>query len=407
MRRWRLPLVLTAALWLVTQTLAAQAPSNDDCLTCHGDPSMTRANGTSVVVPTDPFTASVHGPMACVNCHMDLEKQTEWPHADRLAAVQCAMCHEEPVAKYTTGVHATAIRDRPGSLAATCVDCHGTHDIRASSDFASRTHHLKVPETCGRCHGNPTLVRSEQIPGGDVTGEYRDSLHGVALTRSGLTVAPNCSSCHRSHDIEATAISTSAVHRGNVAGTCGTCHEGIQHQFEAGVHGQSLGKGSLDAPTCSNCHRPHGVAPADSLPFRLSVVQECGSCHNDKAITFRDTFHGKVTSLGFERVATCASCHNAHEIHPADNPASSVAPANLVQTCGKCHTGASASFVQYDPHPNPNDYDRSPPLWFVNKFYRWLIGSLGVVFGMHTLLWTVRSSRDWFRRPAGGPGGPS
>jgi nitrate/TMAO reductase-like tetraheme cytochrome c subunit len=271
MRRSRLPLVLTAAILLFTQTLAAQAPSNDDCLACHSDPSMTRSNGTSVVVQADPFTSSVHGPMACVNCHMDLEKQTEWPHADRLAAVQCAVCHEELVAKYTTGVHATAIRDRPGSLAATCVDCHGTHDMRAASDFASRTHHLKVPETCGRCHGNPTLVRSEQIPGGDVTGEYRDSLHGVALTRSGLTVAPNCSSCHRSHDIEATAVPTSAVHRGNVAGTCGTCHEGIQHQFEAGVHGQRLGKGSL--VHFFNGHLRPGKFPMDLVIFTGSVAE--------------------------------------------------------------------------------------------------------------------------------------
>ena len=128
-------------------------------------------------------------------------------------------------------------------------------------------------------------------------------------------------------------------------------------------------------------------------------------CHADKALTFRDTFHGKVTSLGFERVATCADCHMAHEILPRTDPASTVAPANLVRTCGECHGSASASFVKYDPHPDPNDYNRSPPLWFVNQFYRWLIGSLAVVFGMHTLLWTVRSSRDRLRRPGGRPGG--
>lgn len=404
MPRTLLPVIL-AAFGLFAQTVAAQAPTNDDCLGCHAEPSATRANGTSVAVQADPFAASVHGAMACVDCHADLQKQTDWPHPDRLAKVQCAACHEEPVAKFNMSAHARARRDRPDSLAATCVDCHGTHDIRASTDNASRTYHLNLPDTCGRCHGDPAMIRSEQIRAGNMMAEYRDSVHGRALTRSGLLVAPNCSNCHRAHDIQARDVPTSSVHRTNVATTCGTCHQGIQRQFEAGVHGQRLGEGSSDAPTCADCHRPHGVAAADSLPFRLSVVQECGTCHADKALTYRDTFHGKVTSLGFERVATCADCHNAHEIHPRTNPASAVAPANLVQTCGQCHDGASASFVKYDPHPDPTDYDRSPPLWFVNTFYRWLIGSLAVFFGMHTLLWTVRSSRDRRQRPDGGQGG--
>ena len=101
-----------------------------------------------------------------------------------------------------------------------------------------------------------------------------------------------------------------------------------------------------------------------------------------------------MTQLGSGRAAACADCHGAHDILPKANQASSVSPKNLPATCRKCHQGANASFVQYDPHPNPRDYTRSATLWWANRFYWLLIPGCFGFFGLHSLLWYWRSRRE-------------
>ncbi len=380
--------------------LAAAGPANDDCLTCHGEPSAARADSRSVEVKPDAFAASAHGGLGCVDCHADLAGQTDWPHAETLARVSCAGCHLDEVAKYESGMHARARHDRPGSLAATCVDCHGTHDIRPSTDRASRTHHLNMAATCGRCHGNADVIRREKIQSGDVLADYRDSIHGRAVAKSGLMVAPSCNDCHGGHDVSRLTSLTSPVNRTHVAATCGTCHDGITAQYSASIHGQRVAGGSTSAPTCVDCHSAHRIARTDTARFGLGVVDECGSCHLRQARTYRDTFHGKVTTLGFQQVAKCADCHSAHSIQGKSHAASTIAPANLVSTCGRCHTGAGVNFVRYDPHPDPSDYGRDPVLWWVNRFYTYLIGGMFVFFGVHSVAWAARATADRRRRRA-------
>src|SRR5262249_54557835 len=104
--------------------------------------------------------------------------------------------------------------------------------------------------------------------------------------------------------------------------------------------------------------------------------------------------HGKVTELGFTRVAACADCHGAHDILPSANPASMVSRQRLVATCGRCHRGANESFVKYDPHPNPRDYRRSAALRWATGFYWTVIPACFGFFGLHSLLWFRRSRKE-------------
>ena len=189
------PVLLLAACLCAGTALAQKAapaapkpPTNDDCLACHGDASAQGANGRSVAVLPDKFGASVHGlsGLACVDCHADLATSAEFPHAEKLAPVSCAGCHDAAVAKYDVGVHAEARRDNAQSVAAACRDCHGTHEIRASKDPESLTYHLNLPATCGRCHGNAEIIRKGRIAVGDVVAQFQDSIHGQALSKSGL-----------------------------------------------------------------------------------------------------------------------------------------------------------------------------------------------------------------------------
>jgi cytochrome b subunit of formate dehydrogenase len=51
------------------------------------------------------------------------------------------------------------------------------------------------------------------------------------------------------------------------------------------------------------------------------------------------SFHGLAAQIGGVSAANCASCHGVHDILPSSDPASSISPANLPTTCGKCHQG--------------------------------------------------------------------
>jgi nitrate/TMAO reductase-like tetraheme cytochrome c subunit len=374
----------------------APAPTADDCLTCHEDDSLKRAAGTPVTVHKNVFAASVHGSMACVDCHADLA-HAELPHPDKLAKVDCATCHADEVAQYKQSAHAGA-RATGSDVAATCVSCHGVHDIRGKKDPESRTYHLNIAATCARCHGNPAIIAKGHIAIGDVASPFKDSIHGRALSRSGLLVAPTCSDCHGPHDIRKKSDPASRVALANVPATCGKCHEGIGRQFAGSVHAGFLANGRTGVPACQTCHTPHAIQQADNPQWQLTVVSQCGSCHTDKLKTYRDTFHGQVTKLGFRAVATCADCHGNHRILPARDPASPVARANLVQTCGKCHTNANANFVKYDPHADKHNRERNTALYVAARSLQILLVGVFGFFGLHSALWFARTVMD--RRPA-------
>jgi hypothetical protein len=381
---------------------APAPPANADCLTCHEDDSAARADGTKVVVKAAVFETSIHGPLSCVDCHQDLAT-AELPHQEKLKKVDCSTCHSDAAERFTLSAHAKA-RATGSTAAASCADCHGTHDIKPKSDPASRTHHLNIAAMCATCHGNSELIAKGAIPH-DMTRAFGDSIHGTVLAKSGLMVAPTCSSCHGAHDIRSPKDPESRVGLGNVASTCGSCHEGIARQFKAGVHAAVLKAGGSNAPACQTCHTSHAIERSSQHGWQLSVINQCGTCHADRLSTFRDTFHGQVTSLGSRSVAGCADCHGAHEILPASDPRSPIAPANLVKTCSKCHQNASENFVKYDPHANKYDRARNPALYYTSKFMITLLAGTFAFFGLHTALWfgkEIRLKRERTRTPGTG-----
>jgi nitrate/TMAO reductase-like tetraheme cytochrome c subunit len=382
---------LLAGLALAVPLRAQSAPTNDDCLSCHGDASAVRENGTPVFVHPERFAGSAHAPFGCVDCHSDLATFTEFPHPERLARVDCAMCHDEPAQEYLTSSHAKPRAGTGAAVGATCADCHGgVHELLPRSHPESRANKLNIAETCATCHGDTTAIT---LPGGRsaaVAQTFIDSIHGQALERKGLVVAPTCSDCHNSHAVLPATSPDSPVFHANVPATCGTCHEGIRHEFADGAHGLALSGGNLEAPNCASCHTAHGIERTETTGWQLHAIEECGTCHNESLATYRDTFHGKVTALGFTPVAKCADCHGAHRIFGQADPRSMVAPANLVQTCAQCHPGANANFVKYSPHANKHDKARLPALYYTARFMQALLVFVFAFFGVHTAMWFSR-----------------
>ncbi|MBI4518515.1 MAG: hypothetical protein HY699_22180 [Deltaproteobacteria bacterium] len=390
--RKRVALVLASiTLTLVRPAAAEDEITNEACLACHALEDLVGSDGRSLVVDAGAFSASTHGTLPCTTCHADA---TTVPHEEkpaRIGIATCATCHSEVVATYEKSVHGEA-RTNGATDAATCASCHGsTHTVRQHSDMGSPVYPLNLPRTCGACHGDPELAKRHGIPVVNAYQLYLDSIHGRALTHSGLLVAANCSSCHGFHDIRPKKDAESKVSRLSVPATCGGCHAGVMEAYDNGVHGRAVKHGNLKAPVCIDCHTAHQIARVDTDPWKLRIIAECGTCHEESLKTYRDTFHGQVTALGFTPVARCSNCHGSHRVLPAADPESSIAPANLVATCQKCHPQAGPKFVLFSPHADHENPERNPGLYYAARLMTLLIVAVFIFFGIHTVLWLLRS----------------
>jgi cytochrome b subunit of formate dehydrogenase len=218
---------------------------------------------------------------------------------------------------------------------------------------------------------------------------YDTSIHGQRIA-AGHQDAATCNDCHGSHRILPSRDGGSMVNREHIPETCGQCHFTILGQYNQSIHGQNFAAGSPNAPVCNSCHRDHRVLPISSDLFKLSVIEECGHCHQDLLKSYRMSYHGKVTQLGGTTTARCYSCHGHHDILPVNDPKSRVARGNLVHTCAQCHSGSNEKFTKYFPHGNYLDRKRYPII-----FYPWLIMTTLLVstltfFTIHTILWFLR-----------------
>ncbi len=377
-----------------SQAAPTKVLTDSDCLSCHNLKASAKlqARPVSVYVNAEIFQPSIHAKLGCVSCHSDIHA---FPHPESVQPVSCAGCHASQTSAFAGSVHAIAEREKKSHFPA-CLNCHGNpHGMLAKTDPKSRVYPLNLPRTCGTCHGNPELAKKYGFP--DVYALYMDSIHGFALTSDGLLVAATCASCHGAHDILSRKDPKSRTFWKNVPATCGACHAGVEVNYLAGAHGKAMIAGRANAPVCTNCHTAHQIAQVRIANWQVQTVATCGNCHKKRLYSYRDTFHGQVTELGFVATARCWSCHGPHEVLPASNPKSKVAPANLPATCGKCHQGVTASFVSYEPHPNPHDRRQNPALYFAALFMNLLLLGVFLFFGLHTALWLARSLMDGSR----------
>jgi hypothetical protein len=105
-------------------------------------------------VETDPekilstLKVSVHSGLDCSDCHAPPKSGTPAKAGD-IGKGQCTSCHEEQAKAYSETIHKTA-QDKGKSEAASCEDCHGTHDTKAGDDPLSRVSKRNAARTCGR-----------------------------------------------------------------------------------------------------------------------------------------------------------------------------------------------------------------------------------------------------------------
>ncbi len=337
-----LGLLTFALIVLATPAQAAPAyqedkPSNDFCLACHQQQDITKKLGNeslSVTINPIQFGQSVHAQenLLCVDCHTAI---SDYPHptvrensirAYSLASAgTCKECHEDKYEKIQDSVHQVAF-DAGNQNAPICADCHNPHTqprlVGKSSGELTIAARRLIPETCAECHV-------------DIYNNYRESVHGKALTEEGNVDVPTCIDCHGVHDIH---DPTTASFHNSTPGLCAKCHENAEIMDKYGIS--------------------------------TNVVN-----------TYVADFHGATVKLFEEQYpdqptnkAVCTDCHGVHDIAKTSNPATGIAmQENLLTKCQRCHPGATANFPaawmsHYEPSP-----EHYPIVYYVNLFYKFFI----------------------------------
>ena len=166
--------------------------------------------------------------------------------------------------------------------------------------------------------------------------------------------------------------------------SCLDCHSALpdplgvsQEKFSHDIHAQ---KGL----TCASCH---GGDPnsddADKAMSRKSgwkgkidrkqVPQLCGSCHSDPSYMrrfnpslrtdqqsqYNTSVHGKRLAIGDDKVAVCTDCHSVHDLRAPSDPASTVNPVNVANSCAHCHADAAYMSAYKIPTNQFAEYSKS------------------------------------------------
>jgi cytochrome b subunit of formate dehydrogenase len=168
---------------------------------------------------------------------------------------------------------------------------------------------------------------------------YQESVHGKAVA-AGSEKAAVCTDCHGEHDILSAVDPKSPINKFNVPATCAKCHNDIKQQYMQSIHGTAIARGNWQAPVCTDCHGIHTIkAPKDanSSVAAANVKNTCASCH--EGVRLSKEFGvpgGRVSSY-------LASYHGM----------ASEVGSNTVANCASCH-GVHNILPSADPHSTIN-----------------------------------------------------
>jgi formate dehydrogenase gamma subunit len=323
---------------------AAEPIKNSACLECHADKTLTKTNAAgkeiSLFVDIAKLAASVHKTNLCASCHADITSN----HPD----------------------------DNVPAQAANCKQCHAK--------------------------------QSES---------YGASVHGMALAK-GQKASATCSDCHDGHTIVPPTSPESPLYFSRLAQTCGRCHDQVAKEVEESVHGKAVAAGHRDAPTCTDCHSEHKIEELKTSSALKISVEVCSRCHAsermntkynlppDRVKTFFESYHGLAAQYGSTLAANCASCHGVHKILPSADPHSSIYKTNLVETCGKCHPGATENFAQSKVHVDATATSGGAGVgeqinrWVRRIYLVLIVGTIGFML-VHNLLLFGKKVRARYR----------
>jgi hypothetical protein len=224
-----------------------------NCLSCHGDPSLTKklADGTTVslYVNAANLPQAAHRYQDCTSCHTDKPHEVQTPLTKLSQAEKCGSCHQYEYDQYIESVHGVPMAGG-NTDPATCADCHSTdgnpHSVVRVLDPAASTYPKNIAQTCAKCHNDPALMDKYGIVE-KVYDSYMRSFHGKAIKLSPQNATiqqldtATCVNCHGAHNIKSvTDPASSVAGMDNLVKTCKGCHPQAGPQFVSGFLGHKV-----------------------------------------------------------------------------------------------------------------------------------------------------------------------
>lgn len=197
----------------------------------------------------------------------------------------CGRCHSDArlmkkynlrtdqLSLYKTSFHGKALYEKKDKNAATCISCHGGHDMKAPNNPHSDVYKANIPRTCNRCHGNPDLMRKYGLPS-DQFEQYRRSVHGKLLLAKMDLRAPVCTDCHGVHGAHPPGYS-------EIANVCSHCHAAIGKLFKESPH--YLQREKAEVAKCIDCHGVHDIVFPSTVLYEGGEEGRCGGCHGNES----------------------------------------------------------------------------------------------------------------------------
>lgn len=298
-----------ALLWVALVGWPLVAEADENCVLCHAR-EVESVLSEPVAIVGESAHGSIEG-MSCANCHGGLRDEptarahdtdagfVARPAPDEVTAI-CGGCHADAhrlgvaaeslpldqLQLYEESGHGRALA-RGNGAAATCVSCHGTHDIRAASDPESLIHPDNIATTCGACHSDEEAMSGS---GSLLTqmNQWRRSVHGRAFVNEEESDSPTCHGCHDAH--------------GGITGlddiaACARCHRAQELSFQNGPHAAEFRR--LGFEGCVECHGSHDVRHAHATLVGGLRNSTCLRCHTEGQVEIYET----IMRIGQRRAA--------------------------------------------------------------------------------------------------------
>lgn len=398
----------TILVFLLLTTQQTFSQTNDDCLTCHNDPDLSKIRAgkkVSLYVKPEALNNSVHSSLECTFCHSEAAV-SEFPHPETLAPVNCGDCHDVAMTDYLGGIHGAAF-SKNDKNAPSCKECHGTHQIINHQDPKSKTYKMNIPILCGQCHREGAPVsRGYNVSQHNILENYSQGTHGEGLFHKGLTVTATCNNCHGNHKILPHTNLNSTVSRKNIANTCMQCHARIEDVHVKIINKTLWEKSPGAIPACTDCHPPHKVelknvldnisdrtclvchekdnvhkmvdgkqvslkvdvtniansvhknitcvkchsdiTPHITRPCETADKVDCSSCHAEVSDIYASSGHGEAYSRKQENAPYCTTCHGSHLVKSKSDATSPVFRSAVPGLCGKCHQSDGQALIGTD-----------------------------------------------------------
>jgi len=284
----------------------------------------------------------------CEQCHTETEEQNQ--------NTLCVGCH---IAIGTDVMAGEGLHGRhPDAGDNQCASCHTDHEGRDADMVAfdlSEFDHSRTDFALRGVH-DWTLCADCHQPGD-----------------KWMTAPNTCSSCHGHED----------VHQGQMAGTCGDCHNETTWRDASFDHDTTTFSltGGHGAAACGDCHQDqvfHGV-PTDCNGCHVDDDAhmgrngpQCESCHSSVDWVHPEFDHVAVSGfplLGAHEPLACETCHtqdlmtalptSCHGCHQSDD----VHQGGLGTDCGSCHRVSNWTRTGFDH----SQIDRFPLLGAHNE----------------------------------------